>query len=113
MEDTACGGKCPWVKSGFCSDVAECPNHVESWWTNKEGDTKLVRDCAPKRLMIQMQQLLSRFEGVQGAAEQARNETHLMRGHFTHLVEATRAVIEEQESLKIDNSRKLLLEKND
>ena len=113
MEDTHCGANCPWVKSGFCNKLEECPNHIESWWVSKEGETKLVKDCVPKRLMLQMQALLTRFEGVQGAAEEARNETHLMRGHFTSLVEATKLAIEEQNQRHIIESTKILLEKKD
>jgi len=98
MENTSCEGKCPWVKSGFCSNVEECPNHVESWWTEgQSGQQKLVRDCVPKRLMIQMGALQARFEGVQAATEQVRNETMVMQGHFAALVAESRNYIAVQD----------------
>lgn len=87
MENTCCEGKCPFVKTGFCNSVDECPNFVESWWTNAaEPEPKLVRDCAPKRLMKQMAQLQCRLEGVQLANEQARNQSLVIHGHFADLM---------------------------
>lgn len=113
MEDTACA-KCPWVKSGFCSNVEECPNYVESWWQEGDsGKTKLVKDCAPKRLMHQMSALQSRFEGVQAATEQVRNETAVMKGHFVALVDASRKVIEDQERMALPHEIKLQIDKKD
>ncbi len=113
MEDTVCA-KCPWVKSGFCSNVEECPNYVESWWQEgQSGQTKLVKDCAPKRLMQQMAALQSRFEGVQAASEQVRNETCLMKGHFLALVDASRKVIEEQEKKALSQEVTLKIDKKD
>lgn len=113
MENTVCA-KCPWVKSGFCDSVEECPNYVETWWQEgQSGQTKLVKDCAPKRLMMQMQMLHARFEGVQAAAEQARNETTVMRGHFQALVDASHKHIEEQEKRLLAQSVVAQIEKKD
>lgn len=114
MEDTSCKEKCPWVKSGFCQHVEECPNHVESWWTEgATGQQKLVRDCVPKRLMIQMAMLQSRFEGVQAATEQVRNETTAMNGHFASLVDASNKFIEEQERKSIAQDVNIRIEQKD
>lgn len=114
MENTSCEEKCPWVKSGFCSKVEECPNHVESWWTEGQtGQQKLVRDCAPKRLMIQMATLQSRFEGVQAATEQVRNETTVMNAHFQALVQLSQQSIEAQEQNAIEQKVTLEIEKRD
>lgn len=98
MENTSCEGKCPFVKIGFCANVEECPNYIESWWLEGQtGATKLVKDCVPKRLMHQMNELKIRFEGVQAAGEQARNECHQMNAHFTTLVDGANRLIAEQE----------------
>lgn len=102
MEDTACKEKCPYVVNGWCKSCEGCPNYVESWWIEDgKEQPRLVRDCAPKRMMAQLCSLETKFLGVQAAAEQARNETNLMRGHFMQLVDATRASIEEREQKKI------------
>lgn len=112
MDHTSCEGKCPWVKSGFCSNVEECPNFVESWWTEGQtGQQKLVRDCVPKRLMIQIGALQARFEGVQAATEEVRNETMVMKGHFAALVDASHKVIAEQDQKSITQNVTLEIEK--
>lgn len=110
MEDTACKEKCAYVKSGFCRTCEECPHYVESWWMEQGKDQpKLVRDCAPKRLVAQINSLENRLLGVQAATEEVRNETYLMKGHFAALVDASKAVIDEQK--QIDTlSRELALE---
>lgn len=114
MDNTCCEGKCPWVKTGFCKEVEECPNFVETWWQEgKSGDQKLVRDCAPKRIMMQISYLHSRLEGVQAATEQVRNETTLMKGHFAALVDASHKHIEEQERLALAKGIALQIEKTD
>lgn len=114
MDNTSCEEKCPWVKSGFCSKVEECPNHVESWWTEGQtGQQKLVRDCVPKRLMIQMATLQSRFEGVQAASEQARNETLAMNAHFQELIQISNQSVAEQERNAIEQKAVLKIEKTD
>lgn len=114
MDNTCCEGKCPWVKTGFCKEVEECPNFVESWWIEGQGgNQKLVRDCVPKRLMMQMATLQARFEGVQAATEQVRNETMVMKGHFQALVDASHKHIEEQERLALSKGVALQIEKSD
>ena len=114
MDNTSCEEKCPWVKSGFCNKVEECPNHVESWWTEGlTGQQKLVRDCVPKRLMIQMMHLQSRFEGVQAAAEEARNVSTDINAHFQELVRLSQMSIAEQEKNAIEQKAVLKIEKSD
>lgn len=101
MDHTACPN-CPWVKSGFCNSVEECPNYVESWWTEAQtGQQKLVKDCAPKRLMLQMSALHNRLEGVQAATEELRNESHSMKGHFLALLDASQKYIDENDKVLI------------
>ncbi len=76
-------------------------------------ELKLVKDCAPKRLMHQNAQLLNRYETAQCAIEELRNETALMKGHFIALVEASKQVIDEQEQAKLLEQDKKLIEKKD
>jgi hypothetical protein len=109
MENTSCGDKCPFVKTGFCKEVSECPNYVESWWREGQSqNTKLVMDCVPKRLMIQLAALQARFEGVQAATEQVRNETCVMKGHFEALLTASRQHVDAQEQQLSINIKKEL-----
>jgi len=57
-------------------DPEQCPNFVESWWTPKDGgQPRLVRDCAPKRTMLMVQEHYNRLIGLQEAQEQQRNES--------------------------------------
>jgi hypothetical protein len=55
-----------------------CPNYVETWWTPPPltpGPPVLVADCAPKRMLIMIQELSNRLVGVEKSQEEARNET--------------------------------------
>lgn len=62
MEDTHCGENCPYKKMGF----EKCPNEMETWWQPSEGgEPKLVKDCAPKRTVLMLQQLTNRVFGLQ------------------------------------------------
>jgi hypothetical protein len=120
MEDTACKERCAFVKAGVCKSCEDCPNYVESWWNQKDGPPRLIRDCAPKRIMLQVCRLETEFVSVQGAAEEARNHAVLMNAHFTALVDATKSAIEEQKQLDAmsrelaaERKDKLMLEKKD
>lgn len=74
MEDTSCGKNCPFVKQGFCENEQECPNYLESWWIKgKEQEHKLVKDCSPKRMLIQQNYLQSRLDSVQESLDISRN----------------------------------------
>lgn len=106
MDDTSCKDNCPFMKMGACSTEKECPNYVESWWQpTKEGAPKIVKDCVPKRLMLQLMSLQTRLEGVQAASEQNRNECHRMSGLFQALLDISQQVIDEKtnEVKKISN----------
>lgn len=74
MDNTACGENCPYVQSGFCKSDKECPHYTESWWI--EGSTqqqKLLKDCAPKRLILQSNYHDHRIEGLQISIVEQRN----------------------------------------
>ena len=57
----------------------QCPNYTESWWTPGPQATDrnpiLVKDCAPKRTFLMIQELSNRLVGVQQSQEELRNET--------------------------------------
>ena len=52
----------------------QCPNYQESWWTPKDGGKPiLIKDCAPRRTFLMIQNLSNQLIGVQKASEQSRN----------------------------------------
>ncbi len=54
----------------------QCPNYMESWW-RPSNDNKpiLVRDCAPRRTLLMIQDLSNRLVGVQKSQEEQRDES--------------------------------------
>lgn len=103
MEHTSCGSECPFVKQGFCKHERECPNYIESWWVEGEkSEPKILKDCSPKRMLIQQQHMQQRLEGVQQALEQSRNEYKELLTYLKILIEkAKTAVIGSQEKKQI------------
>lgn len=56
--------------------VDQCPNFIESWWTpESDGKPILIKDCAPRRTFLMIQDLSNRLVGVQKASEQSRNNS--------------------------------------
>lgn len=51
----------------------QCPNFIETVWVSDKGEKKLVRDCAPKRTLLMVQDLYNRQVGLQKAQEEMRN----------------------------------------
>lgn len=100
MYDTACGCECPFVKNGFCKTDKECPHYVESWWKEgKTGDQKLVRDCSPKRLLIQSNAQFNRMDGLQAAFDSQRNQFADIGMHFQKLMEEVNVLVAQQKSI--------------
>ena len=97
MKDTACGENCPFVKQGFCAKDCECPHYVESWWIeNQTNEPVLIRDCSPKRMLLQQQVLQARLEIVQASLEEARNQYLELSTHFKSALLACQSVINHQ-----------------
>lgn len=111
MKDTSCGESCPFVKCGICESEKGCPNYAESWWIKGNSEEPvLIKDCAPKRMLVQQQVLQSKLEFVQGALEQSRNEFNELSGYFKAIVSSCKTVLEkkligvEDEQIGIDYS---------
>lgn len=84
MESTVCAqDECKFVKAKFCKRCVDCPFYVESWWQSKEGESKLIKDCFPKRSILLQQEMINRSLATQAANEQSRNEFHYMSELFT------------------------------
>ena len=95
MEDTSCGDKCAFIKMGACSRCEECPNYMESWWTEHMGSPKLVKDCSPKRLLLQNQHLHLRLEQLQASCDVARTEYENVAGKFTQMLALTEKLLDQ------------------
>ena len=53
----------------------QCCNYQESWWTPEgKGKPVCIKDCAPRRTFLMVQDLHNRLIGVQKAQEEQRNE---------------------------------------
>ena len=64
-----------------------CPNYLESWWTPKDGGTPiLVKDCAPKRSLVMLQELSNRVESLQKELNQVRNADHKLREELVNVL---------------------------
>jgi len=69
MEDT-CNPKChKWKKF-----KKNCPFYLETTWI-KEGENvpQIAHDCAPKRTVFMLMDLIPRVDAAQKASEQSRN----------------------------------------
>lgn len=86
MENTNCGEKCAFVKSGFCKSDVECPHFVQSIW-QKQGDPtpKTVSDCYPKKFIIEQNQLLHRFLCTQSVVEELRHKVNTLEDAIKQL----------------------------
>lgn len=106
MEDTACGCDCPLVKSGICKSDRECPNFIESWWKEGEqGHQKLIKDCAPRRVMLQQANTQHALIGVQASVCELREKISCLINIFANLSTCKSADIEEVKSIeRLDNS---------
>ena len=78
MDDTCKAKECK-LHELLGGTPEQCPNFIQTAWTSQEtGVSKLVRDCAPIRTMLMIQELVNRTLGLQQAQEQQRNESHVV-----------------------------------
>ena len=69
----------------------QCPNYIEGWWKPEEGVPALVKDCAPKRNFLMMQDVFNRILSLQQANEQQRNESAKVTQIFDRIVRVSQA----------------------
>jgi len=97
MEGTSCGENCPFVKIGFCKQECECPNYIETWWVEGQTQTpKKIKDCSPKRMILQQQLMQSKLEHMQQALEQSRNQNHELCAYLKNLIEMSKQVLTQE-----------------
>lgn len=88
MKDTTCGCDCPLVKSGICKSDRECPNFLESWWQEGEnGKPTLIKDCAPRRVLIQQGEMRHALIGVQASICELREKISSLISIFANLAQ--------------------------
>jgi hypothetical protein len=111
MESTACGDECPFVKNKTCSTCKECPNYLESWWT-QQGDTnpKLIKDCAPKRMLLQQQYMQLRLEQLQAAVDTQRNENQILNANLKAMVDLSKSILLEHVNILSGGNKINLIE---
>lgn len=86
MEDTANCEECPLKK---LKDKGKCPNYIENWWTSDEEEKpRLVKDCAPIRTLLMLQDLYNKIFGMQ------RQQAELC-GQFHNLSQGLRIIAKE------------------
>ncbi len=106
MKDTSCGCNCPFVKQGFCEKVNECPNYIESWWIEGDGkEPTIIKDCSPKRMLLQQQLLQSRLDNVLKALCESRDENSKLLAYLHSIIESVKSS-QKKEMIPYDYHRK-------
>jgi len=91
VHDTADCSTCAFkVKDG-----KKCPNYIETLW-HEEGNSqpRIVKDCAPKRTLLMLQELYNRTFSLQKQVSQAESQVHELNGQFKCLMGAIQYVTE-------------------
>lgn len=85
MEETCKPENCI-IHSYLGGKPEQCPNFQETWWEPEKGQPVLLKDCAPRRTMLMIQELYNRQIGLQKAQEQQRNESTKLLGAMNVIV---------------------------
>lgn len=98
MEGTSCGEDCCFVKSGFCDSEKGCPNYTESFWEETStGKMKTVRDCAPKRTMLEQQRLVNSYTMMTGSMNELRDKIDNLEKILLQIINESKIFIAEIE----------------
>jgi len=101
MEDTNCGENCAFFKSGFCLNEKECPNYTETIWEEAAtGKTKVVKDCAPKRTMMEQQRAINSITAMHGAFQKLKEKVESLETMLFQIINASKKFLQEQEEIK-------------
>ncbi len=105
MKDTSCGENCPFVKCGVCETEKGCPNYCETWWIpGGEEQPVMLKDCSPKRMMMQQQVLQAKLENVQKSLEIARDEYNALSMYFKGIVQSCQKILSDKTKEKQNES---------
>ena len=67
---------------------------MESWWQeNGQGQPKIIKDCAPRRLLLQQQTDVNRIFALQQAVEEMRNKFLILESSLSQLVAQSREYV--------------------
>lgn len=71
---------------------------MESWWQDqKTGQQKLVKDCAPKRLLLDSQAMFNRSIAVQGSLDKLEFRLSKLESLLEMLISQSKKFMVEQE----------------
>jgi hypothetical protein len=111
MDNSNCGEDCAFVKSGFCKCDKECPFYIETWWQIAENpQPKLVKDCFPKKLTIEQNNLLHRHICLQGVVEDVRNRMDRIEQMLINLTSQSKEFIMEKRQESLASSQRNIRE---
>lgn len=118
MDNSNCGCECSFVKSGFCNSDKECPFYIETWWQKADEPTpKLFKDCFPKKLAVEQNNLLHRMLCTQSVVEDVRNRMDRLEQMLSQLIAQSKEFILEKKTEKLDSGsmpyQKLELKKDE
>src|SRR5690554_2741466 len=103
MENTSCGENCCFVQSGFCNSEKDCPNYTETIWEEAStGKIKTVKDCSPKRTMIEQQRLINSFTGVTASVQVLRDKIDKLESLLLQIINESKIFIAEIDQKKIE-----------
>lgn len=106
MENTSCGEKCCFVKTGFCDNETECPNYIETIWEDKKnGKMVTVKDCSPRRTMLEQQRIGNYIMSVSNQVSTLKSQVNSLEESFNHIVRQTQEFI-----LEVQNTNKKQIE---
>lgn len=98
MDHTSCGNECPLVKSGVCKTEKECCNYVENWWIpNSKEKPVIIKDCAPKRLLMMQQDQVNYTLNLQQSVNELKEEVKRLSDMLTSLINQTHVYLREEQ----------------
>lgn len=70
---------------------------MESWWQeNGQGQPKIIKDCAPKRLLLQQQTEVNRIFALQQSIEEMRNRFLILESSLIQLISQSQEYITQE-----------------
>lgn len=98
IQDTADCTNCAFkTKKG-----EKCPNYIETLWDEKDAvQPKIIKDCAPKRTLLMLQELYNRTFALQTQINQAENQIIELKGQFKMLMNAIHYISEKEKPVEI------------
>lgn len=79
---------------GACQRVDQCPNYIESKWIDENNNSLMVRDCAPKRMLLQHQKEMNQTFNIQQNIDMLKNEIYLLKEEINILSQNLKMCLE-------------------